>query len=63
MTQLKHHRGCKSSDVAEDYIEESMNNKIETANKLLDQTFHVVNAGQEWTSQNPKATVPLPDHS
>lgn len=35
ITSLKRHGGWKSSNVAEGYIEESLNNKVEVANKIF----------------------------
>lgn len=35
ITQLKRHGGWRSTTVAEGYIEESINEKIETAKKIL----------------------------
>lgn len=36
MTTLKRHGGWKSSTVAEGYVEDSINNKINLSNKILD---------------------------
>ena len=41
LTSLKRHGGWKSSSVAEGYIEESLNNKIEVANKILNKKTSV----------------------
>lgn len=40
MTTLKRHGGWKSSSVAEGYIDESMRNKMDTANKIYQSVEH-----------------------
>lgn len=52
ITLLKRHGGWKSSTVAEGYVDESINNKLEIANKILNHLPHTSTVRNTITSQH-----------